>query len=117
VAWFECTTTIDVVMHDSGWYYIGCAMCHTKATKRPTTLMYMSKISVYDNIDQPYLFSSVMLENESVEDDHIVPVPQALIATIRQTQKFIVKVSNHNLTGKTQTLNNEAFDQHFYNPV
>ncbi|KAG2270616.1 hypothetical protein Bca52824_065171 [Brassica carinata] len=42
--------------------------------------------------------------NENVGDDHLVPVPQALIDTIGQTRKFIVKVSNHNLTGKTQTL-------------
>ena len=31
-------------------------------------------------------------------------MPQALIDTIGQTRKFIVKVSDHNLTGKTQTL-------------
>ena len=37
-------------------------------------------------------------------DDHLVPVPQALINTIGQTRKFIVKVSTHNLTGKTQSL-------------
>ena len=29
---------------------------------------------------------------------------QALIDTIGQTRKFIMKVSNHNLTGKTQSL-------------
>ena len=34
----------------------------------------------------------------------MVPVPQALIDTIGQTRKFIVKVSDHNLTGKTQAL-------------
>ncbi|CAN6804274.1 unnamed protein product [Brassica oleracea] len=39
VAWFECTTTIDDVVHGSGWYYIGCGVCHTKATKGSTTLM------------------------------------------------------------------------------
>ena len=31
-------------------------------------------------------------------------VPQALLDTIGQTHKFIVKVSDHNLTGKTQTI-------------
>ena len=31
-------------------------------------------------------------------------MPQALSNTIGQTRKFIVKVSNHNLTGKTQSL-------------
>ena len=34
----------------------------------------------------------------------MVPVPQALIDTIGHTRKFIVKVSDHNLTGKTQAL-------------
>ena len=34
----------------------------------------------------------------------MVPVPQAMVDTIGQTRKFIVKVSNHNLTAKTQTL-------------
>ena len=34
----------------------------------------------------------------------MVPVPQALIDTIGQTRKFVVKVSQHNLTGQTQTL-------------
>ena len=34
----------------------------------------------------------------------MVPVPQALSDTIGQTRKFIVKVSNHNLDGKTHTL-------------
>ncbi|KAG2250796.1 hypothetical protein Bca52824_080932 [Brassica carinata] len=66
VAWFECTTTIDDVVHGSGWYYTGCGVCHTKATKGPTTLMckkcgkseidgvaqYLSKPSVYDQKDQ-----------------------------------------------------------------
>lgn len=31
-------------------------------------------------------------------------MPPALVDTIGQTRKFIVKVSNHNLTGKTQSL-------------
>ncbi|KAG2311106.1 hypothetical protein Bca52824_022663 [Brassica carinata] len=42
--------------------------------------------------------------NEGVGDDHVVPVPQALIDTIGTTHKFIVKVSTHNLTGKTKSL-------------
>ena len=41
--------------------------------------------------------------SENVGGDHIVPVSQAMIDTIGQTRKFIVKVSNHNLTAKTQT--------------
>lgn len=34
----------------------------------------------------------------------MVPVPQAMIDTIGQTRKFVVKVSKHNLEAKTQTL-------------
>ncbi|XP_048608427.1 uncharacterized protein LOC125584262 [Brassica napus] len=118
VAWFECIATVGDVVHGSRWYYIGCGVCHTKATKGPTTLMckkcgksdivgvaqYLAKISVYDNDDQACLCSLVMLANENMGDDHLVPVPQALINTIGQTRKFIVKVSTHNLTGKTQSL-------------
>ncbi|KAG5390078.1 hypothetical protein IGI04_031619, partial [Brassica rapa subsp. trilocularis] len=83
---------------------------------------YLAKISVYDNEDQASfvllgdaghelsgrkaseLVASYFEANENVEDDHLVPVPQALIDTIGQTRKFIVKVSDHNLTGKTQAL-------------
>ncbi|CDY22941.1 BnaA01g18790D [Brassica napus] len=136
VAWFECIATIADVVHGSSWYYIGCGVCHTKATKGPTTLMckkcgkpdivgvpqYLAKISVYDNEDQASfvllgdaghelsgrkaseLVASYFEANENVGDDHLVPVPQALIDTIGQTRKFIVKVSDHNLTGKTQAL-------------
>ncbi|XP_013624693.1 PREDICTED: uncharacterized protein LOC106330829 [Brassica oleracea var. oleracea] len=136
VAWFECIKTIDDVVHGSGWYYIGCGVCHTKATKGPTTLLckkcgkseivgvaqYLSKLSVYDHNDQAVfvvlgdageeltgkkaaeLVESYYQANDSVGEDHIVPVPQAMIDTIGQTRKFIVKVLNHNLTAKSQTL-------------
>ncbi|KAG2281441.1 hypothetical protein Bca52824_052661 [Brassica carinata] len=128
VAWFECTATIDDVVHDSRWYYIGCGECHTKATKGATTLMckkcgkdkivgvpqYLARLSVYDNKDQAVfvvlgdageelfgkkasdLVESYYQANESVGADHIVPVPQAMVDTIGQTRKFIVKVSTHN---------------------
>ncbi|WZY92346.1 hypothetical protein YC2023_064675 [Brassica napus] len=139
VAWFECIATVGDVVHGSSWYYIGCGVCHTKATKGPTSLMckkcgktsivgvaqYLTKISVYDNDDQA---SFVLLgdaghelsgkkASELVEDyfevihprlpllfKSVIPVPQALIDTIGQTRKFVVKVSKHNLTGQTQTL-------------
>ncbi|KAF3520191.1 hypothetical protein DY000_02061905 [Brassica cretica] len=131
-----CTATIDDVVHGSGWYYIGCGVCHTKATKGPTTLMckkcgkseidgvaqYLSKLSVYDQKDQAVfvvlgdageeltgkkaaeLVERYYQANEDVGEDHIVPVPQAMIDIIGQTRKFIAKVSNHNLNGKSQTL-------------
>uniref|UniRef100_A0A0D3DE06 Replication factor A C-terminal domain-containing protein n=1 Tax=Brassica oleracea var. oleracea TaxID=109376 RepID=A0A0D3DE06_BRAOL len=83
VAWFECTATVADVVHGSSWYYIGCGLTGKKAAE---------------------LVESYFEANESVGDDHMVPVPQALSDTIGQTRKFIVKVSNHNLDGKTQTL-------------
>ncbi|CAN6813511.1 unnamed protein product [Brassica oleracea var. botrytis] len=114
VAWIECTSTIDDVVHGFGWYYIGCGVCHTKATKGPTTLMckkcgkseivgvaqYLSKLSIYDHNDQAVF----VVLGDAVGEDHIAPVPQAMIDTIGQTRKFIVKVSNHNLSARTQTL-------------
>ncbi|CAN6881829.1 unnamed protein product [Brassica oleracea var. botrytis] len=67
-AFFQCTATIDDVVHGSAWYYIACSGCHTKVTKGPTSLIctnnkcgkvnvagvtqYRSKISVYDNTEQ-----------------------------------------------------------------
>ncbi|CAN7056645.1 unnamed protein product [Brassica oleracea var. botrytis] len=102
VAWFECIATIGDVAHGSSW-------C-------------LAKISVYDNDDQASFVllcgaghelsgkkASGLVEkyfeaNENVGDDHLVPVPQALIDTIGQTRKFVVKVSDHNVTGKTQVL-------------
>ncbi|CAN6908006.1 unnamed protein product [Brassica oleracea] len=119
VAWFECTTTIDDVVHGSGWYYIGCGVCQTKATKGPTTLMCKkcgkSEIAAVFVVlgdageeltgkKAAELVERYYQANDSVGEDHIVPVPQAMIDTIGQTRKFIVKVSNHNLTAKTQTL-------------
>uniref|UniRef100_A0A0D3BHY4 Replication factor A C-terminal domain-containing protein n=2 Tax=Brassica oleracea var. oleracea TaxID=109376 RepID=A0A0D3BHY4_BRAOL len=104
VAWFECTSTIDDVVHGSGWYYIGCGVCHTKATKGSTTLMckkcgkseivgvaqYLSKLSAYDHNGQAVfvvlgeeltgkkaaeLVERYYQANDSVGEDHIVPVP------------------------------------------
>ncbi|CAN6840607.1 unnamed protein product [Brassica oleracea] len=115
----KCTTTIDDVVHGSGWYYIGCGVCHTKATKGPTTLMckkcgkseIVAVFVVLGDAGEELtgkkaaeLVERYYQANDSVGEDHIVPVPQAMIDTIGQTRKFIVKVSNHNLTAKTQTL-------------
>ncbi|CAN7045274.1 unnamed protein product [Brassica oleracea var. botrytis] len=122
VAWFECTSTIDDVVHGSGWYYIGCGVCHTKATKGPTTLMCRKCGKSEIDGDQAVfvvlrdageeltgkkaaeLVERYYQANDNVEEDHIVPVSQAMIDTIGQTRKFIVKVSDHNLNGKSQTL-------------
>ncbi|XP_048637871.1 uncharacterized protein LOC125610125 [Brassica napus] len=38
-AFFECTATIDDVVHGSPWYYIACSGCHSKATNGPSSLI------------------------------------------------------------------------------
>ncbi|KAF2566391.1 hypothetical protein F2Q68_00027898 [Brassica cretica] len=134
VAWFECTATIDDVIQGSVWYYISCNGYNSKEFKGPTSLICNNKkcgksevtgvaqISVYDKSEQAVfvilgdagkeltgkhaseLVASYFESNEGVEADHCVPVPQALLDTIGQTHRFIVKVSDHNLTGKTHTI-------------
>ncbi|XP_013624334.1 PREDICTED: uncharacterized protein LOC106330410 [Brassica oleracea var. oleracea] len=131
-AFFECTATIDDVVHGSAWYYIACSGCHTKVTKGPTSLIcttnkcgkvnvdgvaqYRSKISVYDNSEQAFFVllgdagreltgkPASELGNGNQEDDHEAPVPEALISTIGQRHKFCVKVTEHNLSSKTRSL-------------
>nr|VDC92730.1 unnamed protein product [Brassica rapa] len=110
VAWFECTATIDDVMHGTGWFYIGCGVCHTKATKGSTTLMckkcgkneidgvaqYLSKLSVYDQKDQAVF---VVLGDAGEE-----LFGKKAAELVEKYYQFIVKVSTHNLDGKSQTL-------------
>ncbi|KAF3609114.1 hypothetical protein DY000_02045426 [Brassica cretica] len=99
VAWFECTATIDDVVQG-----------------------YLTRLTVYDNNDQAVfvvlgdageeltgkkaneLVESYYQVNDCVGVDHMVPVPQAMVDTIGQTRRFIVKISKHNLDAKTQTL-------------
>ncbi|KAG2331585.1 hypothetical protein Bca4012_018847 [Brassica carinata] len=82
----------------------------------------LTRISVYDKSEQAVfvilgdagkeltgkhasaLVADYFEANDGVGADHCVPVPQALLDTIGNTLKFIVKVSDHNLTGKTQTI-------------
>ncbi|CAF1708240.1 unnamed protein product [Brassica napus] len=108
VAWFECTATID-----------------DKCGKVEVTGVaeYLTNISVYDNNDHARFvllcdagrdltgkLASELVESyfevftNLVGDDAMVPVPQALVDTIGQTRKFVVKVSKHNLEGKIQAL-------------
>ncbi|CAF2120991.1 unnamed protein product [Brassica napus] len=83
---------------------------------------YLTRINVYDKSEQAVfvilgdagreltgkyaseLVASYFECNEGVEADQCVPVPQALLDTIGQTHKFIVKVSDLNFSGKTQTI-------------
>ncbi|KAF8113595.1 hypothetical protein N665_0047s0004 [Sinapis alba] len=135
-ALFECTATIDDVVHGSAWYYIGCGGCKIKAVKGPTSLMcpkcekdniageaqYRARISVYDKSKQAVfvllgdagrevvgkhaseLVSSYFEANGDKGADFLVHVPQPLLNAIGQTHRFSVKVTDHNLTGKTRAL-------------
>ncbi|XP_048594645.1 uncharacterized protein LOC125577322 [Brassica napus] len=137
-AFFECTATIDDVVHGYAWYYISCSGCHSKVTKGPTSLIctnkkcgkvnvdgvpqYMARLSVYDNSEQAVfvllgdagraltgkhaseLVSNYFEANANEGVDQEVPVPEALINTIGQSHKFCVKVTKHNLSGKTRAL-------------
>nr|VDC60270.1 unnamed protein product [Brassica rapa] len=137
-AFFECTATIDDVVHGSSWYYIACSGCHSKVSNGPTSLLctnkkcgkvnvsgvpqYLSKISVYDNSDQAVfvllgdagreltgkpaseLVRSYFEANGNERVNLEAPIPEALISTIGQKHKFCVKVTEHNLSGKTRSL-------------
>ncbi|KAG2271297.1 hypothetical protein Bca52824_065852 [Brassica carinata] len=131
-AFFECTATIDDVVHGSAWYYIACSGCHSKVSKGPTSLIctnkkcgkvnvsgvaqYLSKISVYDNSEQAVFVllgnagreltgkSASELANGNEGVNHEAPVSEALISTIGQRHKFCVKVTEHNFSGKTRSL-------------
>uniref|UniRef100_A0A0D3CIH1 DUF223 domain-containing protein n=1 Tax=Brassica oleracea var. oleracea TaxID=109376 RepID=A0A0D3CIH1_BRAOL len=112
---FECTATIDDVVHGSTWY--------------------RAQISVYDNSEQavfallgdagfeltgkhhPILILSILVlklqlnigeldcqANGNQEVSQEVPFPEALISTIGQKHKFCVKVTKHNLDGKSRSL-------------
>ncbi|CAH8380272.1 unnamed protein product [Eruca vesicaria subsp. sativa] len=129
VAWFECIATFDDVVHGcrdchtkaiKGPTALMCKKCGKHETD--AVPQYHSKLSVYDQKDQAVfvllgdageeltgkkaaeLADSYYQLNEIKEEDHIVPVPQALISTIGQTRKFVVKVSAYYLTGKSQSL-------------
>ncbi|CAN6866815.1 unnamed protein product, partial [Brassica oleracea] len=83
---------------------------------------YLTKIPIYDKSEQAAfvilgdagkelsgkhateLVATYYESNEGVGADHCVPIPQALLDTIGLTRKFIVKVSDHNLSGKTHTI-------------
>ncbi|KAF3552854.1 hypothetical protein F2Q69_00013673 [Brassica cretica] len=126
-AFFECTATIDDVVHGSAWYYIACSGCHTKVTKGATSLICTNKKCGKVNVagvpheqavlvllgdagreltgkSASELVISYFEENGSKGVNHEAPVPEALISTIRHRHKFCVKVTEHNFLGKTRSL-------------
>ncbi|KAG2281263.1 hypothetical protein Bca52824_052483 [Brassica carinata] len=76
VAWFECTTTIDDVVHGLDAVFVVLGDADEELTGKNATEL----------VERYYQ------ANDSVGGDHIVPVPQAMIDTIGQTRKFIAKV-------------------------
>ncbi|CDY12070.1 BnaC03g59860D [Brassica napus] len=100
-------------------------MCSNKKCEKSEVTgvpQYLTKISVYDKSEQAVfvilgnagkeltgkhaaeLVANFFESNEGAGTDHCVPVLGALLDTIGQTRKFIGKVSDHNLKGKTQTI-------------
>uniref|UniRef100_A0A0D3DX83 Uncharacterized protein n=2 Tax=Brassica oleracea var. oleracea TaxID=109376 RepID=A0A0D3DX83_BRAOL len=83
---------------------------------------YLAKISVYDKSDEAVfvllgdagreltgkhaseLVSNYFEANGNKENGFEVPVPQALLNTIGKTHKFNVKVTEHNLSGRTRVI-------------
>ncbi|KAH0896783.1 hypothetical protein HID58_046351 [Brassica napus] len=127
VAWFECTATIDDVVRGSAWYYISCGGCNNKAVKGPTSLIcnkkkcdksvvtgvsqYLTRINVYDKSEHAVF---VILGDAGRELTGKHASELRLISACRYRRlysinradihKFIVKISDHNLSGKTQTI-------------
>ncbi|CAF2058325.1 unnamed protein product [Brassica oleracea] len=118
VDWFECTCTIDDVVRDSAWYFIACGGCKIKATKGPTTLMCKKcgKTEITGAADFVVLSDAgheltgkktfLLVESyyEVITNLSIIQFHLSLIDTIGQTCTFVIKISNHNLEGKTQAL-------------
>ncbi|CAN7004697.1 unnamed protein product [Brassica rapa subsp. trilocularis] len=104
-AFFECTATINDVVHDSGWYYIACSGCNTKVTNGATSMICTNikceKINVAGVAHEQAFFvllgdagreltgkpASELVRNYfeangNEEGNHKAPVPGALISTI-----------------------------------
>ncbi|KAF2533557.1 hypothetical protein F2Q70_00033024 [Brassica cretica] len=120
-AFFECTATIDDVVHGSAWYYIACRGAILRLPKAQHR-WYRVKISVYDNNEQAIfvllgdagrsltgkhaseLLSSYFEANGDKGAEDEVSVPEALISIIGQTHRFCVKVTDHNFSGNTRAI-------------
>ncbi|CAN6999801.1 unnamed protein product [Brassica oleracea var. botrytis] len=95
---------------------------HAKFRTSNSFITYRSKIFVYDNTEQAFfvllgdagreltgkpaseLVRNYFESNAGQEGNHEAPVPGDLISTIGQRHKFCVKVTEHNLSGKTRSL-------------
>ncbi|CAH8392677.1 unnamed protein product [Eruca vesicaria subsp. sativa] len=117
VALFEFKATIDDFVHGSPCNYISCGGCNSKAIKEPISLICTNKKCEGNEVagvphrlcgdagkELTRKHASELVANSfecnGVGHDECVPVPQALLDAIGQTRRFIVKVSDHNFTGK-----------------
>ncbi|KAG2274886.1 hypothetical protein Bca52824_057441 [Brassica carinata] len=118
-AFFEWTATIDDVV-TKGPTSLMCLKCGK--VKISGVAQYRAQISVYDNSEQAVfvllgdagfeligkhaseLVSNYFEANGNQGVTQEVPVPEALLSTISQKHNFCVKVTKHNLDGKSRSL-------------
>ncbi|KAG2265463.1 hypothetical protein Bca52824_072542 [Brassica carinata] len=94
-AFFECTATIDDVVHGSAWYYIGCSTVQRFLFMTTVNKLFVLLGDAGRELTGRHaseLVTSYFEANEHEGADDEVPVPEALISTIGQTHKFCVKV-------------------------
>ncbi|CAF1836298.1 unnamed protein product [Brassica napus] len=68
-AFFECTATIDDVVHGSPWYYIACSGCHSKATNGPSSLICTNTKSSVGN-DIAAMSEGATQSGDAVREPH-----------------------------------------------
>ncbi|CAN6998025.1 unnamed protein product, partial [Brassica oleracea var. botrytis] len=88
------------LFHWSSWSCPSCRVCEI-----PNGLLQDCKSLQNPSLHKnPISMDEFRLANQNLGAYHQIPVPEALINTIGQTHKFSVKVSDHNLIGKIQTI-------------
>ncbi|CAN7022399.1 unnamed protein product [Brassica rapa subsp. trilocularis] len=121
-AFFECTAMIDDVFHGSAWYCARLSVYDNSDSVfvllgdagRALTGWHASELvsSYFEVINYQSRILDELIShccadcqaNADIGVDQEAPVPEALINTIGQRHKFSVKVTEHNLSGKTRAL-------------
>ncbi|KAF3526732.1 hypothetical protein F2Q69_00046876 [Brassica cretica] len=120
---FECTATIDDVVHDSTWYRAqisvydnseqavfvllgdaGYELTEKHASELVSSYFEVTFIIQYHQMSRTDVVELDCQANGNQGVTQEVPVPEALISTIGQKHNFCVKVTNHNLEGKSRSL-------------
>ncbi|KAF3563620.1 hypothetical protein DY000_02012781 [Brassica cretica] len=95
-AFFECTATIDDVVHGSTWY-------RAQIEQAVFVLLGDAGFELTGKHASELVINYFKANgNQGVTQE--VPVPEALLSTIGQKHKFCVKVTKHNLDGKSRSL-------------